>query len=145
MKCRHESAFFETLDREILSGMPESDYVECIERLDWLFDSRSKLCPHCGSSEIVMKGHSPRGVQRYACKACGKGFVANVVPHTHLSADKWKLFCRSYMRGMSIHHCAVVCNICLKTSQHMKDRLTEITRSDPSIPAGFRGKLLMDA
>ena len=145
MKRRYEGVFYETLDREILSGMTESDYVECIDRLDRLFDSRSRFCPYCGSSEIVRKGHSANGSQRYACKACGKGFVANVIPYTHLSTDVWKLYSRSCMRGMSIHHCAVVCNICLKTSQHMKDRLTEMARSDPSIPAGFRGELLMDA
>lgn len=33
-------------------------------------------CPSCGSREVKRAGHDGRGVQRYACKACGRSFTS---------------------------------------------------------------------
>ena len=145
MGNKHKDTFHETLDPETLNNMTDSDYELCVRRLDQILSSKSEQCPCCGSSDIIKKGHSPNGSQRYACKVCGRGFIENVFPYSHMSIDKWKLFCRSYMNGESIHRCAMVCDICLKTSQYMKDRLVEMVRSDPSMPVRFCGEMMMDS
>ena len=145
MGNKHRPTFHETLDPETLDRMTDYEYDLCVRRLDQLLSSRSGRCPCCGSSDIIRKGRSPNGSQRYACKICGKGFIANAVPYSHMSIDKWKLFYRSYMKGESIHRCAMVCDICLKTSQYMKDRLVDMVRNDPSMPVTFRGEMMMDA
>ena len=142
MGCEH--MFQESLDYKNLDKMTESEYVICIEHLDHMLASRSRYCPVCGSPNIIKKGHSPNGAQRYACKVCGKSFIASTVPHTHVDTDKWKLFYRSYLRGMSIHQCATICDICLKTSQYMKDRLINMVRYDSAMPLTFCGELLLD-
>ena len=144
MGSRFKHTFYETLDRSALRDMPRSDYDLCIRRLDKILDSRLKRCHCCGSTEIAKKGFSKNGTQRYACKVCGKGFLANVFPYSHVDIDRWKLFCRLFMEGTSIRHCATVCDICLKTSQHMKDRLVDMLLSDPSLSVTFCGEMMVD-
>ena len=136
--------FHETLDCKYLDKMTESDYDLCITHLDHMLASRTRCCPFCESSEIIKKGHSPNGAQRYACKTCGKSFIASAVPHTHVNTEKWRLFYRSYMRGMSIHQCAAICDVCLKTSHYMKGRLVDMVRYDHVLPLTFHGVLLLD-
>ena len=144
MGSRFKHTFYETLDSIALSNMPKSEYALCIRHLDQMLESRLGHCPGCGLADIVKKGFSRNGTQRYACKVCGKGFIANVFPYSHVGIDKWKQFCRLYMEGTSVRRCATICDICLKTSQHMKDRLVDMMLGDPSLPVTFHGEMMVD-
>jgi len=136
--------FSETLDRDYLNGLSEKDRTSVVEHLFVLMESRSKGCPFCSSSRVIRKGYSSSGTQRYACKSCGKGFIGNVVPNSHIRIDTWKEFCRSYLKGSSIHRCASECEVCLKTAHYMKCRLVDMFRDNPLIPMVFSGEVLLD-
>lgn len=138
------AAFTETLDRDYLLSMSVFDYDSAIKHLYRLMDSQSKGCPFCASSEIIKKGHSSNGTQRYACKTCGRGFIGNAIPNSHIRTDKWKTFCGLYLKGISLHRCAARCGVCLKTAHYMKCRLVGIFRSNPSLPMVLSGELLLD-
>ncbi len=138
------AVFTETLDRDYLLSLSASDYDSAVDHLYRLMDSQSKGCPFCASSEIIKKGRSSNGTQRYACKVCGRGFIGNAVPNSHVQIDTWKVFCRSYLNGLSIHKCASRCGVCLKTAQYMKSRLVDMFRDNSSIPMVFRGELQLD-
>ncbi len=142
MKGKH--GFFETFDCSYLRAIPESEYEQTIERLDRMMDSKFNICPFCDSEEIIRKGRSSTGTQRYACKACGRGFIGNAVPYSHVSKERWKTFCHLYLKGISIHRCATRCGVCLKTAQYMKDRLVRMVRSDAGIPMTFCGEMMID-
>jgi transposase-like protein len=115
-----------------------------MERLYAQMEVRTRGCPSCGSSEIIKKGYSSNGVQRYACKICGRGFIGNVVPNSHIDIETWKDFCRLYMRGLSLHGCASRCGVCLKTAHYMKSRLVGMLRDDPPMQMVFSGEMLLD-
>ena len=144
MGCKRRTVFRENLDRGYLNSMPESEYEQAIERLDSMMDSKVNACPFCDSEDIIKKGRSSTGTQRYACKTCGRGFIGNVVPYSHISTDRWKTFCHLYLKGISIHRCATRCGVCLKTAQYMKDRLVRMVRSDAGIPMTFCGEMMID-
>ena len=144
MGTRARDVFFETLDRDYLNGLSEKECRSITERLYAMMDSRTNGCPFCGSSSIIRKGYSSNGVQRYACKGCGRGFIGNAVPYSHIRVETWKVFCGLYLEGHSIHVCAARCGVCLKTAQYMKSRLVGMLRDDPSMPVVFRGELLLD-
>ena len=114
MKGKH--GFYETFDCGYLRAIPESEYEQTIERLDRMMDSKFNTCPFCDSEEIIRKGRSSTGTQRYACKACGRGFIGNAVPYSHVSMERWKTFCHLYLKGISIHRCESRCGVCLKTA-----------------------------
>lgn len=137
--------FSETIDSGCLAGLTETDYRYCVEHLDVVMESRTRECPFCGSAEIIRKGYSSNGTQRYGCKACGRGFIGNVFPYTHVPLDKWKAFSRAYLEGTPLIRCAAACGVCLKTAQYMKHRLVDMVRNDPSIPLTFCGEMLVDA
>jgi transposase-like protein len=144
MGTRTRDVFSETLDRDYLNGLSEKEYRSIMERMYALMDSRTRECPFCGSSTIIRKGYSSNGVQRYACKGCGRGFIGNAVPYSHIGIDTWKVFCEMYLKGHSIHVCASRCGVCLKTAQYMKDRMVGMFREDPSMPVVFNGEMLLD-
>ena len=136
--------FYETVDYQSLHDMACSDYDHCVSYLDSIMGSRFRECPFCGSSEIIRKGRSSNDAQRYACKACHRGFIGNVTPYTHIPLGRWKIFSRSYLEGKSIHRCAVECDVSLKTAQRMKNRIVDMLRSDLYAPVTFNGELLID-
>ena len=144
MGCKRRTVFRENLDRGYLNSMPESEYEQAIERLDSMMDSKVNACPFCDSEDIIRKGRSSTGTQRYACKTCGRGFIGNVVPYSHISTDRWKTFCHLYLKGISIHRCASRCGVCLKTAQYMKDRLVRMVCSDANLPMTFCGEMMID-
>jgi len=136
--------FCETLDRAYLNSLSVNEYNSILNRLYALMDPRTKICPFCDSSRVIKKGHSSNGSQRYACKSCMRGFIGSAVPNSHVQTDTWKVFCRSYLNGLSIHKCASRCGVCLKTAQYMKSRLVDMFRDNSSIPMVFRGELQLD-
>ena len=144
MGTRIKDVFSETLDRAHINRLSEKECRSITEHICALMDSRTKGCPSCGSSRIIRKGYSSNGVQRYACKDCGRGFIGNAVPYSHIRVGTWKVFCELYLMGHSIHVCASRCGVCLKTAQYMKDRLVGMFREDPSMPVVFNGEMLLD-
>ena len=144
MGCKRRTVFRENLDRSYLKTMSESEYEQIIECLDGMMDSKVYVCPFCDSEEIIRKGRSSTGTQRYACKVCGRGFIGNVVPYSHINTERWKSFCHLYLKGISIHRCASRCGVCLKTAQYMKDRLVRMVRRDTGIPMTFCGEMVID-
>ena len=145
MGIEHDCVFREEFDWDCIAGMSLQDYNRCVWRLDVLLESRTRECPFCGSSDLIRKGHSPAGLQKYTCKGCGRGFIGNVFPFTHVCIEKWMMFSRAFLGGYSIRRCAKVCCVCLKTAQYMKDRIVSMMRGDISLPVTFLGEMHMGA
>ena len=105
-------------------------------------------CSSCGSSEIIRKGHTSSGSQRYRCKGCGTMFTSghpSVFPNSHIDNGIWNIFISEYLEGKTLRTCSKRCNVCLKTAYSMKNRLIEIIRRSEGYPGVlFHGEITLD-
>lgn len=78
-----------------------------------------RVCPHCGSHQIVRNGHRPDGKQRFVCRKCKKSFVINtnsITSGTHKDIDTWRTYIDCMLNGFSVRKSAETCNINKSTS-----------------------------
>ncbi len=78
-----------------------------------------RVCPHCGSINVVRNGKRKDGTQRYICKDCGKSFICtsnSIVSGTRKDMDTWDEYIDCMMMGSSLRVTAAKCNISLKTA-----------------------------
>lgn len=75
------------------------------------------LCPQCGSSEIISRG-SYKGIKKYSCKVCKKGFHANHGTSLHWihKKDKWQQYVECMNEGLSLKKSADKVGISYRTS-----------------------------
>lgn len=72
------------------------------------------VCPICGCLHVVRNGHRKDGAQRYACRDCGKSFVAtsnSIVSATKKDLSVWEQYIDCMMNGMSLRKTADACDI----------------------------------
>lgn len=91
-----------------------------------------KCCPRCGCVEIVKKGRSKDGSQRYLCHGCGRTFGARtgrVAGMSKLPPEKWMAYARCFLDMLSLRACAERVGVSLPTSLFMRRRILEVVAS----------------
>lgn len=82
------------------------------------------VCPHCNSKDIIKNGKY-KGKQRYICKKCSKSFndfTASPLSMTHFP-EKWPLFMKCTIEGLSLRQAAVVLGISYVTLFYWRHKL----------------------
>ncbi len=81
------------------------------------------VCPHCGAApmdgNVIRKGHTQNGSQRFYCKSCGRFFVptaGTVFAYTHKPLDMWRKFIELTITGATLHTCQEECQIAYQTA-----------------------------
>ena len=75
---------------------------------------KGHYCLNCKSKNIIRKGFTPKGKQRYICKDCGKTFsiTTNTVFYkSGKDASVWKKYVECMIHHFSIRKSAIICKI----------------------------------
>ena len=138
----------EWIDPQFPMSLTDSQLQGLISGLRREVSAGAGQCPSCGSSEIIRKGHTSSGTQRYRCKGCDTPFVfrhSPVFPNSHIDSCVWETFITEYLEGNTLRGCSSRCNVCLKTSHSMKKRLIENIRRSEGYPGVlFHGEVMLD-
>ena len=87
-----------------------------------------RVCPICGSVQIVRNGRRADGKQRFVCRDCGKGFVINtnaITAGTHKELDIWEKYIDCMMNGFSIRKTAEICKISKNTAFNWRHKILD--------------------
>jgi len=92
-------------------------------------------CPYChaeASKGLIMKsGFNKGGAQRFACKSCGRIFVATTNTAFYRSrknADVWRKFIELTIAGRSIAYCSQRCGLAIQTAFTWRHKVLDVLR-----------------
>ncbi len=138
----------EWIDLHFPTSLTDSQLQNLISDLKRKVSMEPGHCPSCGSSVVIKKGHTSSGSQRYKCKRCGILFVTGhptIFPNSHIDIGVWEAFITGHLGGNTLRRCSKRCNVCLKTSYLMKNRLIESIRRSEGYPGVlFHGEVMFD-
>lgn len=138
----------ERIDPQFPKSLTDSQLQDLISDLRREVSADAGHCPSCGSFEVIRKGHTSSGSQRYRCKRCGIPFISghpSVFPNSHIDNGIWNIFISEYLEGNTLRTCSKRCNVCLKTAFSMKSRLVENIRRSEGYPGVlFHGEVMLD-
>lgn len=83
-------------------------------------------CPHCGAFEIIRKGYTKSGSQRFYCKGCKKTFVAKtktIFEKTKLTLPEIKALAKCMLERFSITKTKMITKISSKTIFNWRHKL----------------------
>lgn len=93
--------------------------------------ANGRVCPLCGSINVVRNGHQANGAQRFMCRDCKKSFVAtanSVIAGTRKDLSVWEKYICCMMLGLSIRKSAEVCGIHRNTAFYWRHKILDAIR-----------------
>jgi transposase-like protein len=96
---------------------------------------RKLKCPHCQSQQVVKKGFTVTGKQRYLCRSCKRESRENPGHYRH-DADKRQQAIRVYLIFKSFRKAARVCGVDRRTvANWIRQNGVHIVRTEKTRPA----------